>query len=112
MLRARMMGSCFTSAGSGLINKWIKLIFMKMLMNAAILCIALLVCSGCATPQTRAEKTWEYKVISKPGYSVKNIEAQLNALSSQGWLFCEMTSSYQGENTVPEFTLVLKRQRR
>jgi hypothetical protein len=72
--------------------------------------VAATIVTGCCT--TRSDPaTWEYNVVSSNVYEGE-ITKQINELAKQGWTVVSVSTSYQGENTVPRAVIVLKRHKK
>lgn len=78
---------------------------IKQFLVAAV---AAVVVAGCCTV-SKGPSSWEYKVVQSSVYTDDAIEKQINNLAGQGWTVVSISTSYQGENTVPRAVILLKR---
>jgi len=69
--------------------------------------LAAVILTGCCTTHTNPA-SWEYRVVESNVYE-QAITKQINELAGLGWAVVSISTSYQGENTVPRAVILLKR---
>jgi hypothetical protein len=77
---------------------------IRLFLSAAL---AAIVVTGCCTARN-ASGPWEYKVVQSNVYE-PGITKHINELAGQGWDVVSISTSYQGDNTVPRAVILLKR---
>ena len=69
--------------------------------------LAAIIVAGCCTARNDPA-SWEYRVVESNVHE-QVITKQINELAGQGWAVVSMSTSYQGESTVPRAVILLKR---
>jgi hypothetical protein len=82
----------------------------KLIRQLCLAAVAATIVTGCCTSRDGAA-SWEYKVVESNVYE-QAITKQINELAGEGWTVVSVSTSYQGESTVPRAVILLKRHKK
>ena len=79
----------------------------KLIRQFCLAAVAATIVTGCCTSRNGAA-SWEYKVVASNVYE-QTITKEINELASQGWIVVSISTSSQGDSTVPRAVILLRR---